>query len=429
MNFKIFKDILKSNNFDQFYIQLLMIYNLFLITVFATFIKGYVLLFLVYFLPLLLVILFFLIKIFFYKKIIKFPYSFYYTVVIFFILIIIGLIKKNNYSDILSNAIFFISPLLSYYLISSIINNQEDKIWMIKNIIILSSLQIIIFFLIKFFNVFLLNKDLVNYEAFNVGGLQSSFLILAYFLFLRKKYFKLLGIYFIIFISILILNEILVPIVLPFKQLLLLLLIFLVYVFFYIIPKKYLFFFVLIIVFITTLNLEKIYVFTRLFSHFKDISSNSIFLDKRIIEIYGVVNTIKLNLPFSLIYGEGFGGLWDTNSIGIDISYLKQVDFRKETFVSMVHSSFFTLLIRGGLLSVSCYLIMLYIVFKRNNFFIKKINRSNTLFFYFKSFKLYFLLYVFASFFDWYIYANCFIGILFAISTFKPNHHLNEYLN
>jgi len=411
---------LKPSNFNQFYIEICLIYNLFLITFFASFLKGYILLFLVYFFPLILILFFFITKLIFLKNEIKFHPSFFYSIIIFFILIFIGLLQNNFIADIFTNALFFISPLLSFYIISSCINDDNDKIWLIKNFIVLTSLQILIFFAIKFFNVSILNNELVNYEAFNVGGLQSSFLVVSYFLYTRKKYFRIYGNLFIIFITILLINELFVPIVLPFKQLLLLLFLFLAYIFYFILPKKYLILILLLIFFFTTINLEKIYVFTRLFSHFNELSSNSIFLDKRIIEIYGVVNTIKANLPFSLIYGKGFGGLWDSNTIGIDISYLKQVDFRKSTNVSMVHSSFFTLFMRGGILSLSCYIILFYIVYYRNKIAFTMFNQNSDYYFYFKSFKFYFLILILASFFDWYIYANSFIGLLFAISTFKP---------
>jgi hypothetical protein len=411
---------LKPSNFNQFYIEICMIYNLFLITFFASFIKGYILLFLVYFFPVILILFFFFLKLLFLKNEIKFHPSFFYSLLIFFLLIIVGLFENNFIADILTNALFFISPLLSFYIISSCINDDRDKLWLIKNFIVLTSLQILTFFTIKFFNFTVLNKDLVNYEAFNVGGLQSSFLVVSYFLYTRKKYYNNYGNYFVIFVTFLLINELLVPIVLPFKQLLLLLFLFLSYIFVFILPKKYLFLIFLIVFFITTINLEKIYVFTRLFSHFSELSSNSIFLDKRIIEVYGVVNTIKANLPFSIIYGKGFGGLWDSNTIGIDISYLKQVDFRKNTNVSMVHSSFFTLFMRGGFLSLSCYIILFYIVYYKNKIAFTMFSQNSDYYYYFKSFKFYFLILILASFFDWYIYANSFIGLLFAISTLKP---------
>ena len=411
---------LKPLNFNQFYIEICMIYNLFLITLFASFLKGYILLFLVYFFPVILILLFFILKLLFLKNEIKFQPSFFYTILIFFILSIVGLLQNNFIADIYTNALFFISPLFSFYIVSSCINDESDKLWLIKNFIVLTSLQILVFFIIKFFNVIILSKELVNYEAFNVGGLQSSFLVVSFFLYTRKKYFNKYGYYFLFFIIMLLINELLVPIVLPFKQLLLLLFFFLSYIFVFILPKKYLLIIFLIIFFITTINLEKIYVFTRLFSHFNELSSNSIFLDKRIIEVYGVVNTIKENMPFSLIYGKGFGGLWDSNTIGIDISYLKQVDFRKSTNVSMVHSSFFTLFMRGGFLSLSCYIILFYIVYYRNKLAMTYFNENSEYYYFFKSFKFYFLILIIASFFDWYIYANSFIGLLFAISTLKP---------
>lgn len=421
MIFKSVLKYLKPLNFNQLFIEIFMIYNLFLITLFATFLKGYILLFLVYFFPLILISFFFLMKLLFLKKEFKFHFSFFYTIIIFFILLFVGLLQDNIFVDIFTNALFFISPLFTFYIVSSCIDNDNDKLWLIKNYIVLTSFQILIFFFIKFFNVLILNKELVNYEAFNVGGLQSSFLVLAYFLYTRKKYFNRFGIYFFIFVSILFVNEVLVPIVLPFKQLLLLLFLFLAYIFVFILPKKYLFLITIVLFFITSINLEKIYVFTRLFSHFSELSTNSIFLDKRIIEVYGVVNTIKANLPFSLIYGKGFGGLWDSNTIGIDISYLKQVDFRKSTNVSMVHSSFFTIFMRGGFLSLSCYFILFYIVYYRNKIAFRMFNKNSDYYFFFKSFKFYFFILIIASFFDWYIYANSFIGLLFAISTFKPN--------
>jgi hypothetical protein len=429
MKFNVLRKYLKPNNFDQFYIELLIIYNLFLITLFATFFKGYVLLFLIYFVPSLLVIFFFLLKIIFYKTVFRFPLSFFYTIFVFVILCLIGVLKGNYLTDIFSNAIFFISPLLSFYLVSSVIVNNSDKLWLIKNYILLSSIQVLFFFALKLVNVSVLNEDIINYKAFNVGGLQSSFLILIYFLYSKRKYVNIYGRYFSFFLFLLFINEILVPIVLPFKQLLLLLLLFLIYVFIYILPRKYLFIVVGFIIFLTTLNYEKVYVFARLFSHFNDIFSNSIFLDKRVVEIYGVINTINSNLPFSLIYGEGFGGLWDSSKIGIDISYLKQVDFRINTLVSMVHSSFFTLFLRGGFLSLSCYLLFLFKVYFNNKLIIKKLVFKNDIYFFLKSFKFYFILYLIASFFDWYIYANSFIGILFAISTFNPYNNLNEDIN
>jgi len=415
------KVLLLPQNEIQLFYELLIIHSLFLITFFASIFKGILLLFLIHFLPLIYFIIGFVYISFFKRKKIQLDLYFYLIIIFSFCLIFVGIFKKNYLTDIVSNLLFFLSPILTYYLSNSILTSNKDKIWVIKNYITFSLLQVILFFAIKMINISLFNENLVIYKAYNVGGLQSSFL-LATFMFSMKKYYTIRFKYIYgLILALLFINELLVPVTLPFKQLFILLILWVCYISFNYISKVLVFLFLSFFVIFLLYNWDALYVLSRFVISYTELFTESLFKEKRFTEIFGVLKTIENKLPFSILFGEGFGGLWNVKLISIDPIYLINVDFRNDTQVSMVHSSFFTLLLRGGLISLISYFILVSNVFKNIQFSSRVNFKWNPYSNYLKAFNFYVIITLVGSLFDWFIYGNYFWGILCSFSILKSD--------
>jgi len=419
---EILYTFLVPKNKRQLFLEIITLHYLFLITFFASILKGAILLFLIYFLPIILFVIGFLIIGSSGVKV-KFEVKFLIILLIGIILFFVGVSKNNFIQDIISNFLFFISPVLTFYLLNSILSNNQDKIWAINNFIILSIFQVFLFFSLKIFNILFYDVPFVIYKAYNVGGLQSAFLVTTFLLSMRKEYIKKYKLFFRIILFLLVINEILVPVSLPFKQLFILLIIWFLYISYNYLSRKIVFLLIVVISSYLIYNWQNLYILSRFIISYTELFQDSLFREKRFTEIFGVLRTIKDGLPFSLIYGEGFGGLWDTSLLRIDNIYLQTIDFRMRNKVSMVHSSFFTLLIRGGLLALFCYLILLSDI-------IRKLRRNLKYYKYLYSYKSYLTAFGFfllitlvGSLFDWFIYGNYYWGVIcsFSLLNYKVN--------
>jgi hypothetical protein len=433
MNFPLKFELnsLLPNNLVQLIFFIIFLFNLFFLTIVPYFITGKFLYSIFYLFP----IIFYLIIFFTYSIVSKrrFIYISQYLLYLFllsFILIFIGFINGNYFIDIVSNLFFFIAPFIGYYVSKSILRESNDKIWVLNNFIYLSILQIVFFFILKMIRFFFMGQDFVIYKAFNVDGLQSSILVCIFLLYIYKNHKHQISNIFKFVIFTLCVNELLYPISLPFKQLLFSLVVAILFILFFVFRINKILLvgiFSAFVLFILNYYSTELYVLTRFINYYQDLLTISLFKDKRIVEIYGVLSTLYNNLPTSLFFGEGFGGLWNADLLNLNPNFLKNVDFRKGAFVSMVHSSYFTILLRSGLFGLFFYFIFFYKIKKSLKKIIKLENLKDTYLYYVKSFRFYFILTLILSFFDYYIYANTFWGVIAYISTsfiFNNSHNL-----
>jgi len=422
---KQIKKYVKPNNNIQFIFSALVIYLLFIFPLIAKFFdgNGLILLASYYIIPTLYLTSIFIILFFYHKDLIKIKIPFLIFLSFVTILFLIGLLYENYLVDILTSLIFFLAPILAYFLSKSLVTNKNDLRWLLKNYLFLQLVQILFFLILKLVNTFILGKPFQVYKAFNIDGLYSSFLIATFVVFSYKNLSGKYGTLFKILTFLVILNEILFPISLPFKQLFLFLIIWLIFIAFNTLKKK-LILFILIptIVLLFYYYYEELYVIIRFIEHYAEIIETSIYIDKRVLEIAGVLSTI-FNSPLNFAFGNGLGGMWDSNLLDVNSVFFGSVDFRTEDKVYMVHSSYFAILMRGGIIALSIYIIFLYNIYKELKKKIKIVGHNTLLESYLRSFKFFFILMIFAGFIDWYIYSNFLFGYICFLSV---NQKYNE---
>lgn len=399
---------------------LIFLFNFIIIPFSPYFLDGKVLYSVIYIFPFFFYILvLFIFYSFFNFQSLSFPVPLLLLFLASIILVFIGIYYNNFFLDIFTNFFFFISPFLGFYVSSTLLKYSNNKKDVLNLFILFSCLNIIFFLLFKFFNVLILGQDFVIYKAFNQDGLQSSPLLFVFlfFIFFNFKYKFSILFYFIF--SFIFINEILYPFSLPFKQLFISLLVTLIFILraVYRIQIFKLFLFIIVIGFgLVNLFKSEVYLIVRFSEFFTDLLANSIFKDKRVLEVAGVLITLKSEFPYSILFGHGFGGLWDASLLNVDSSYLKILDYRYESFVSMVHSSYFTILIRSGFFGLLIYLLFFRYIYKKINYSIYNINDDYVMYF-LRAYKFYFFLTLFLSFFDYYIYSSAFWGVIAGISS------------